>query len=62
LPFASYNELGTIEELHVEQKRTGKISAFEHRLEQVRAFEVGTRKIRVVAAHSSQIGSPEVRL
>jgi hypothetical protein len=61
LPFASYNELSTIQESHVKQKRSGKISAFEHSLKQVRAFEVGTRKIRIVARHSSQIGSPKIR-
>jgi hypothetical protein len=60
-PLASDDELGTIQELRVEQKCTSQIGAFEHRLEQVRAFEVGTRKIRMVTPHSSQIGSPEVR-
>jgi hypothetical protein len=62
LPIPGGDELGTIQKLGSSQEGFGKVGAVKHRLEQVRAFEVGSRQIRVAEFRSPEIGTLKIGL
>ena len=60
LPVPGHPELRTIQELRSIQESPGEVGSIEHRLEKVRAFQVGTRQVRSTEVRRSEIGAGEI--
>ena len=61
LPILGDDELGTVQELDAMDERAGKLGSVEHRLEEVRPFQMSTRQVCAAARGPPQIGAPEIR-
>jgi hypothetical protein len=61
LPVSSGDQLSAVEKLSVIEKRPGKVGTIEHRLKEIRSFEMSAGQIGLGELRAPEIGVPQVR-